>query len=103
MNRNALIYFAVGFFLSAVFFGVINLSWAALKLDYPYSEYEPGTWIDDKTQFFTYESLCSGYYLVDYSNKQKIKYTGYGDLANLYTYEVPVISFISPTSSAPSL
>lgn len=72
---------------------------AALKIDYPYSEYEPGEYIDEYTQFFTYESICSGYYLVDYSNKNKIKYTGYGDLAEKYTYTLDANIVASSTTS----
>jgi hypothetical protein len=72
---------------------------AKVKLPSEYQDIEPGIWLDEYTQFNTYEELCTGYYLVDYSNKNKIKYIGYGDLAGKYTYETFIDTFSIASSS----
>jgi len=41
---------------------------------------------DDLVKVFTYETLCKGFYAVE-DNGTIIKYTGFGDLAENYTYE----------------
>jgi len=41
---------------------------------------------DDLVKVYTYESLCKGFYTIE-DNGVTIKYTGFGDLADQYTYE----------------
>ena len=74
---------------------------AKVDIPYPLSEIEPGQFISDTEQLFTYETLCSGYYIKDTSNKNKIKYIGYGDLSDKYTYEQAIdIGIISSTTDS---
>lgn len=92
----------LGAFIFAAFcflIGFVSIVSAAYKYPYPYNEYEAGQWISETEQFFTYETICSGYYIADYSNKNKIKYTGYGDLEFKYTYEQEIPYFITATST----
>jgi len=99
MRSSNFLWFGTGFFIAAIVFGIVNISLAGLKLPYPYTEYEPGQWISETEQFFTYETICSGYYIKDVSNKNKVKYIGYGDLDYKYTYEEAVLS----TTTVPTI
>lgn len=76
-------------------------AYAGVKVPWPYSEVEPGGWIDNDHQLLTYETICKGYVIVDYSNKNKIKYTGFGDLADKYTYEENLDILTGTASSTP--
>jgi len=43
---------------------------------------------DGLVQVYTYETICKGFYTVE-DNGTIIRYTGFGDLADQYTYESP--------------
>lgn len=47
----------------------------------------------------TYETVCKGYYTRE-ETEGRVIYTGYGDLAKEYTYEItkPIVSRISTTT-----
>ena len=72
---------------------------ASIKVPYPYTEYEPGEWIDEFHQFNTYSEPCQGYYIVDYTNKNKVKIEAYGDFSDKYKgYEEIYNSPLSTTT-----
>lgn len=82
-TRYKVFYFCLGF-LVAILFSFASVLFAQTNVV--------------KEQEFTYTSLCSGTFTrTDYPDR--IKYTGTGDLADKYTYEVPILRVVSPTSS----
>jgi len=87
------LYVAFGFISSLAFSSVFALTSfetdeivdyqkAALSLT---GKYEPV--YDDKLSVFTYEKLCKGYYTVEKVGDYTV-YTGFGELADNYTYEI---------------
>ena len=87
----------ISFFIVGVLIAsTTSIAVAAFKFP---EDVEPGSWISDTEQYFTYETLCKGYYIVDYSSKNKIKYTGYGDLDFKYTYEEDIVFYPVISSS----
>jgi hypothetical protein len=65
---------------------------------------ENGRYFSDTRQkdfeIHTYESVCKGYILVDKTQEDKIVYTGYGSLADEFTYEkILPINPVSATTS----
>jgi len=55
---------------------------------------------DDLVQVFTYETVCTGFYAVE-DNGVTIKYTGFGDLKDEYTYTIDKSVVDSIASSTP--
>lgn len=88
--------------LFGIYIGVafVSVSFAYPKVHYPYSELEAGTMIDSNHQFMTYETICSGYYIIDTSNKKKTVVIGYGDLKDKYTYEIQIPDIVASSSSS---
>jgi hypothetical protein len=92
--------------LLAIFFGVIigiMITFdivTAYSLPDEYTNIEAGTMLDNNHQLFTYETLCKGYYIKDTSNKNKIKYIGFGDLDFKYTYEEDIPTIISTATTS---
>jgi hypothetical protein len=93
-------FFGFGFLIASLLCVHLNSAHAGYKIPYPYTEYEPGEWISPTEQFNTYETLCTGFYIKDISNKNKTKFIGYGDLDFKYTYEENIPSdIVSATST----
>jgi len=86
------IYVVVGFVCSIPVTSAFALTLTESKVIADYQEaafsitgsFEPV--YDDKLSVFTYEKLCKGYYTVE-DNGVTVTYTGFGDLADNYTYE----------------
>jgi len=57
---------------------------------------------DQPVKIYTYETLCKGYYTLE-DNGLEIKYTGFGDLADDYTYTItkPVVDTLKASSTPP--
>lgn len=64
---------------------------AALKFT---GSYQPV--YDQLVNVYTYEGICKGYYTVE-DNGVDVVYTGFGDLANQYTFKTPSNRKISDT------
>jgi len=54
---------------------------------------------NDLVQVFTYETICKGFYTVE-DNGVTINYTGFGELADEYTYtiEKPIVNKVASTT-----
>lgn len=55
---------------------------------------------NDLVQVFTYETICKGFYTVE-DNGVSIKYTGFGELADQYTYTVDKVVKSEISTSTP--
>jgi len=55
---------------------------------------------NDLVQVFTYETICKGFYTVE-DNGVSIKYTGFGELADQYTYTVDKVIKSKVSTSTP--
>jgi len=73
---------------------IVSVQESALKFT---GTYQP-VYDDPYTKVFTYEKLCKGFYTVE-DNGTIIKYTGFGDLADEYTYEIDSINIKSDLST----
>jgi hypothetical protein len=93
------IYFLLGVNISLLFNVLFVEAGGKFKIPEEYQNIEAGSYIDEYTQLFTYETICSGYYIVDRSNANKTKYTGYGPLADKYTYEEIPFSYTDSISN----
>jgi len=97
--------FVVGLSLSAVITSVnaLTLSEEKIIVDDQLSAikytgmYQPV--YDALVQVYTYEKICKGFYTVE-DNGIIRSYTGFGDLADQYTYNEPTYKIIEPIASS---
>lgn len=90
--------FALGLFIGGYLVAFVDAS--SLENDQKVYYKETGKYFYDTKnkgyQVFTYEELCRGFYTVE-EKKDKIVYTGYGDLADKFTYETDIPVDTLPT------